>query len=180
MRIFWILIIFLCLSPYSTAQAQYLFGNDDTPVEKTAPSEPSPENGIWFVRCDRDNPDHHKTCEIFQRIIYQESGTQFLEFAVHYPNQFSDQAEAVINLPLGVWVEKSGTIQIDQQSSLPFNVRYCIASGCLAFVPLSSQVITDLKQGQNLKVSVPLLNGDFQKVDLGLKGFKRTIKEIEE
>lgn len=160
--LFLTLILFISISGFAAAQ--------DMP--QTA------DENAWRIRCDDSAlDDTSRQCEMFQRLSLMETGQRVMEFAVGYPPE-KDQARGVLVLPVGVLLNEAMTIQIDQNPSFSFKVRYCLQDGCYAFLTLSDSVVSMMKNGKLMRVGFTALDEEAVSLDLVLTGFNEGLERI--
>ena len=158
-----LLVCFLCwIALFSVAWAQG--GDSESP---------------WQVRC-QDFEEGVRHCEIFQRLVVQETGMVVADFAIGYP-QDSDVARGVIILPLGMILlqEHRPSLQIDEETPFSFGPRFCAPLGCYSYLSLNDFVINALKKGNNITLTYHDLSGRDVKIKMSLQGFTKAIGEIQ-
>lgn len=150
------------------AQASTAEGLQQQQAQSAAgqPSGPS-----WRVRCNdseemRDKPRFER-CEVFTRVSMRETGQRLLEFAMNFTDN-GNPGRGIIILPLGVLLTEEGRIQIDEDKSYQFRVRYCDSGGCYAYLSLNETLVSQLRgaesftihfktaQNQNVQMQMPL------------------------
>lgn len=129
---------------------------------------------LWSVRCDEGKEN---SCEIFQRLVVKETGQRVAEFAIGFPED-KDVARGVVVLPLGILLTGGAVMQIDDGQAFKFDVRYCSQQGCFAFLNLDKALLDRLRNGNNATVIFKTLEGKSMSVNLSLKGFTKSLKEV--
>lgn len=139
-----------------------------------------PNGEVWFQRCNEEpkgkEPRRGK-CEIFQRLIHNESGARILEFAIGYPPN-KTAARGIISLPLGILLQKDMLIKIDELPPFGFKVRYCDPNGCYAYLNLDEAVLEKLRKGTKITVIFESMKPQKVEVELSLKGFAKALKQV--
>lgn len=135
----------------------------------------------WKIRC---NSDEAKTaenkrgkCEVFQQLMVQESKQRFAEFAIGFP-EGQTEARGIMILPLGVLLEPGVEMQIDDQQSFKFKIRYCEPGGCAAFLSLNDQVLDMMRNGKVAKITLQSAQGKSLTFEMSLQGFGDVFKQV--
>ncbi len=131
----------------------------------------------WTVRCQDLEEGGKKHCEVFQRLIVQETGALVAEFAIGYPPGRKD-ARGVVLLPNGVLLQSDMTLQIDEQEPFSFSMRYCLNNGCYAYLNLNEAVVGMLRKGSEATFSFQDFRGQKIAIKMSLKGFTKALKEV--
>ena len=132
----------------------------------------------WVKRCN-ELKEGEKTahCEIFQRLIVKESGQRIAEFAIGFPKD-KQGARGVMILPLGMLLTEGVKMQVDEGQAFRFDVRYCTANGCFAFLTMGDPVLNMLKKGDTANISFKTLDGKDFSLSMSLKGFSKSLEGI--
>lgn len=141
---------------------------------RPAVSEEASNASAWTVRCQEKDSDH---CEIFQRLIVQETGVRVAEFAVGFPEGKS-AARGVMILPLGILLPDGVQMQIDDQPPFKFKVRFCAKDGCFAYLNLNETVLDFMRKGNTAVVTFKTLQGQDMDFPISLKGFTKALADI--
>lgn len=153
----------------------------------------------WMIRC-ADGP--RPVCEAFQRLTHAESGMRVMEFAISFPPPEGLQedkektgksiapdsqaimpaadrrARGVIVLPLGIMLPDGVMLTIDNQHRHKFEVRYCTAEGCYAYITLQGGVVDQLRRAMNAQISFRTLDKRDIKMPLNVKGLGAALLAI--
>ncbi len=136
---------------------------------------------FWTVRCNKNEDGTENrdpgSCEIFQRLVVQESGQRVAEFAIGFPAD-QDNARGVVILPLGILLEPGMQMIIDEGEPFTFRPRYCNANGCFAFLSLSDELLEKLKRGSQASILFLDTSGQTIRVNMSLKGITKALEEI--
>ena len=143
--------------------------------------EESKNAPAWSVRCgeqgDVSSPEKGK-CEIFQRLVVNETGQRLTEFAIGYSGENLDQMRGIVILPLGILLETGVALQIDDKEPFSFTPRYCDAGGCVAFLNMNDKILGMMRKGDTARVTMKALNGSDINVEMPLKGFSKALGQI--
>ena len=163
-----------CLMPVSASYAA------------EAPAAKTPSNGeLWSKRCqdvkDKDQKTSKQYCEIFQRLSSpSKDGKTFqrvTEFAVGYPPG-EKTVRAVIVLPLGIMVQETMSILIDEKNENHFHVQYCLPDGCYATLNLPKPLLETISKGNQLMIKGKTMTGQPLHIILSLTGFGKAVAGI--
>ncbi|HRQ61875.1 MAG TPA: invasion associated locus B family protein [Alphaproteobacteria bacterium] len=165
------------------ATSQNVVGEEaKTAAESVVKQATLPEGtDAWKIRCNTDEAQKAENkrgkCEVFQQLIVQESKQRFAEFAIGFP-EGQNEARGIMILPLGVLLEPGVEMQIDDQQSFKFKIRYCEPGGCAAFLSLNDQVLGMMKGGKIAKVTLQSAQGKSLTFEMSLKGFGDVFKQV--
>ena len=132
----------------------------------------------WTIRCQKNEAGEVLGCEAFQRLSVRDTGQRFLELAVGYP-EGGETPLAIFVLPLGLWLPPGMDFQIDDGDPLKTPIQRCIQGGCLVQLPLSAELLAEMKQGEQLAIQVYRQKDDPIAVPISLIGFTAALKEIQ-
>jgi len=137
------------------------------------------EPSAWLVRCNdtAKSETDKSSCEVFQRLVMQETGQRVVEFAVGFP-EGKEVARGVLILPLGVLLPEGGQMQIDDGQAFQFKLRYCTTDGCYAFLDVGTPLLNKMAAGENIKLIFKAMDGQGIALDLPLRGFTKTIEKL--
>ena len=151
----------------------------------------------WTVRCEGEGKA--QLCEAFQRLTHAESGMRVMEFAIGFPQAEREvqknltaiappsaalqmgrdmPGRGVIVLPLGIMLTEGVILKIDQSKRYPFEVRYCTAEGCYAYIDLPRATVDHLGRAMNATISFQTLDKRFITLPIDLKGFGSAVQAI--
>ncbi len=160
------------------AQAQKI---SDLQAEETPAVQPEvTQIGDWGVICGAEGGD----CAMTQ-LGKDPQGSPAVEFVVRKVDEENAEIEGVriaavadIITPLGVLLEFGLRLQIDdgEERGAPF--RICQQHGCLVREPLSTEVITSLKRGNNAKVTVAAEGAGPIDINISLAGFTKAFDSL--
>lgn len=137
----------------------------------------------WFVRCNKDKDGKELAapkkgaCEVFQRLIQEETKGRIIEFAIGYPAG-KDEARGILVLPLGINLLAGAQMQIDEGKSFSVQVRYCDANGCYAFLDANNELLSMMKKGSKMAISVQSMKPQNVRIEMQLKGFEQALKQV--
>lgn len=164
-------------APAASAGAPAAAGEQQAIKQTPMPDDAEP----WKIRCSTEEAKKSEQkrgkCEVFQQLIVQESKQRFAEFAIGFP-EGQKEARGIMILPLGILLEPGVEMQIDDQQSFKFKVRYCEPGGCAAFLSLNDTVLNMLRNGKMAKVSLQSAQGKTLSFEMSLKGFGELFKKV--
>ncbi|RME35726.1 MAG: invasion associated locus B family protein [Gammaproteobacteria bacterium] len=119
-------------------------------------AEARPENGKsfknWTVRCEKAKEAETETCYIFQNLVLKEGGQRVLHIAVGYLPQ-REEPVALLTLPLGISLPPGGTLQVDDNEPVRFQIERCEPNGCRAGLILKPELLEQFRKGMNAQVT---------------------------
>lgn len=155
------------------------------PAEAGSVSPPE-RFGDWVRRCTNDPPSdaappkqgQQEVCFITQQLVDQDNQRPVMKVTVGFfkPDR---RPMAVIALPLGVPLAGGVQIGVDGKGVAGVPFQFCRPDGCQAYLPLSGEVLSAFKGGQ--EAIVQLRRSQDQTIDLAvsLSGFTAGYGSIE-
>ncbi len=133
-----------------------------------------PENGKafknWTVRCEKAKEAEEETCYIFQNLVLKEGGQRVLHIAVGYlPDR--EEPVALLTLPLGISLPPGGTLQVDDNEPVRFQIERCEPNGCRAGLILRPELLQQFKKGMKAQVTFHDAGRRPISVPVSLQGF---------
>ena len=165
-----------------------------------APAHAARQGGTydsWSVRCEGEGKA--QICEAFQRLTHAKSGMRVMEFAIGFPQAEREvqknltaiappsaalqmgremPGRGVIVLPLGIMLPDGVILKIDQSKRYAFEVRYCTAEGCYAYIDLPRATIDHLGRAMNATISFTTLDKKNISLPIDLNGFGGALQAI--
>ena len=156
-----------------------------SPSTNTASADQStmPAGEAWFVRCNKDKDGKDLAapkkgdCEVFQKLIHNETKGRLVEFAVGYPPT-QTAARGIVILPLGINVQAGAQIHVDKGKPFAVQIRYCDNGGCYAFMDASDELLSQMKSGQVMTITVQSMKPQNINIEMPLKGFGDALKKV--
>ena len=150
-------------------------------AEDSAVAEAASMETTWFLRCNEEGDVEANSkrgkCEMFQRQDVKETGQRVIEFAIGYP-EGKDQARGILIMPLGIYLPAGAQMKVDENEPFKCQVRTCTAGGCVAYLTLTDPVLDIFKKGDKATVYMVQSDGKTVAIDIPLKGFTKTLKDI--
>lgn len=122
----------------------------------------------WRVECSGDG----KTldCRAVQQLVAQDSRQLLIQVSAR--NAPDTKAPTLIlQLPLGISLAEPIQIKVDSGKEERFPVQTCTNAGCLLSIPLKDPLLTLMRTGTMLKVTVYDGNKRAINIDVPLLGF---------
>jgi len=130
----------------------------------------------WTMRCEAPE-GAAKICHLFQVAKDEESGRDLVHVAVGYRG---DRAEplAIISVPLGVFLPPGVAMQVDQGKPIRAPFEICDPDACRAGFPLTPDMVSSLKGGVALNVTLENAVGQKKALQISLSGFTAGINAL--
>ena len=153
--------------------------------QETPPASPTPPQPAeaekkgpgWAVNCKSGASEEGLECRLSQTVVTQQGGQVLADVTFRVPAD-KKGPEAIVRLPLGVFLPAGATLQVDDKTAQKLNFRACDRNGCYAQAAISSEMLKDLQEGQELKVSFNNLAEKQIDVPLSLDGFPDAYRKI--
>jgi invasion protein IalB len=136
----------------------------------------------WAERCSEAAKDDKKDktkkyCEVFQRLDVKDTSTRVAEMVVGFPDG-KDTARGVVILPLGILLGNNVGMKIDDGKPVVFDVRFCVASGCVSYLNINKTLLDEMKKGKSATFSFKTAEGQDVNLLLSMDGFGKALKGI--
>lgn len=131
----------------------------------------------WTVRCETPKGGKQEQCFIFQNLVLKEGGQRVLHMAIGYIKGRPDPV-ALITMPLGISLPPGGSIVIDDDEPIRFQIERCEPAGCRAGLALKDKLLAAFKKG--IKATVTFMDATRRPINvpLSLKGFTAGLKAL--
>ncbi len=143
------------------------------PASPAAAQETEPG---WAVNCTSTVTDKGLECVLSQMIVTQE-GNVLANVTVRVPAD-KQNLEAIVRLPLGVFLPAGATLKVDDNVPLQLNFRACQRNGCYARGPVSAEMLAGLQKSKQLAVSFKNIAEKPIEVSFSLDGFAEAYAKI--
>jgi len=161
-------------------EATTKIAQQETPPASTTPSVPAEaekKGPGWAVNCKSGASEQGLECRLSQTVVTQQGGQVLADVTFRIPAD-KKNPEAIVRLPLGVFLPAGATLQVDAKTAQKLDFRACDRNGCYAQAAVSSQMLKDLQEGKELKVSFKNLTENDIDVPLSLDGFPDAYRKI--
>ncbi|MCY3878792.1 MAG: invasion associated locus B family protein [Rhodobacteraceae bacterium] len=146
-------VAYLALAPFAAAQSNQQGSASNLSAGTVVVQPEITEFEDWSRICTA-NDDGDKECTIQQRVP-NESGGDIGIFTIYkVENQSEFEAGATIVVPLGVTLTYGLELQIDDALPRRYEFRMCIADGCIARIGLPENLVTRMKRGAEVKLTM--------------------------
>ena len=132
--------------------------------------------GDWKVRCNSATGAPSK-CQMFQNVVVKESGRTIMQMIVGYINDVPSPV-GVITLPLGVYLPKGLTIQIDKGQTFKVGFENCSAKGCRVRFSIEDALLGTFKSGITASVTSYNMARKPVLIPISLKGFTAALGQL--
>ena len=164
-------LLFAAVGCLSQANAQQAGTANSKPVQQPASN--------WATNCSSTARNEPVACSIEQRIILRETGRQLARISIQIGSGEPRQAALLIHVPLGLSLRTGIKMQVDDGDATKLDIQTCDAAGCYAGSPVSSQLVSRLKQGNVLKIYFQNLQQKEISVSFSLVGFTMAYSRVE-
>jgi len=109
----------------------------------------------WTVRCEGAQEADRAPCFLFQNLLLKSQNKRLLHVAVGFMQDGAEgkQPAAFFTLPLGVSLPGGLSLKVDNGKALRMRYERCDATGCLAPLALTEDLIKALKGGRWARVA---------------------------
>jgi len=145
----------------------------EPPIKPQAPATPLGEAGKgpgWAVNCKSDARTKNLSCRMSQTVVAKQTGRTLTNVAFLVPGQ-SENAELVLQLPLGLYLPAGVNYQIDKNTPRHLGFGMCNRKGCYAREPISPELLTKLRNGKQLKIDFKDSSEKAVSIAVSLDGF---------
>lgn len=145
--------------------------------EAAPPAEPSASPG-WAARCASAGRTAPADCALEQRLVVQETGQPFLTVTVRVPAE-PRAPFLLIQTPLGLHLPSGLTLKVDAGAGSTLMFEHCDPNGCYAGRPLDDGLLTAMRTGQDLHLTLRTMDGQNLDLDIPLAGFAKAYAGIQ-
>ncbi|MGU9957242.1 MAG: invasion associated locus B family protein [Arenicellales bacterium WSBS_2016_MAG_OTU3] len=152
-----------------------------TAQEKSSDKAPDKEFKNWAMRCGEVDASKEgeklEKCYLFQNLLIKETGERLFQAAVGY-SLFHDNPLFLMTAPLGMYLPGGIRTQVDDKEPRKTIVERCNPAGCHAAMSMNDDIITELKEGRWMNISI--LDGNLQEIKfkVSLVGFTAGFKAV--
>lgn len=140
-------------------------------------AEPDSAAPEWVVTCAPSADQTRTTCQMEQILFLAETG-QPLVSAVVRPQAEDSRMAMLLSLPHGLYFPQGLTITIDGGESTNVAIQTSDQKGAYAALPLTDELVTAMKLGKTLKISMRFADGRDTEVALTLNGFTAALEKL--
>ena len=136
-----------------------------------------PKNN-WAVNCNAaQTTDAPLVCQMVQNVIVAETKQRLLTIAIRPVKDVVNHRLTVV-LPHGVDFSKGVEVSIDDKEALNVSVQTSDAQGAYANLPISDELLANLKVGVSAKFSFQSMSGKTFAVPISLIGFSSAYAKL--
>lgn len=147
------------------------------PPATAAQPQAAPQVAAWSVSCTDRTADAKLSCEMTQSVIEAQSQTQLLLLSVK-PTSAGGGTALLIRAFHGVYIPSGLTVRVDKGNPTPLAFQKSDQLGLYAALPLSSALVTDLKRGKEITITLELNKGEPLNIVALLTGFGQSYDKI--
>jgi invasion protein IalB len=144
--------------------------------EAAAPEAPPP--APWGARCASDARSSTPDCVVEQRVIVSNTGQLLAAVSVRMPPGGSTPA-MMIQTPFGLYLPAGVKVDIDGTGFGNLPLQTCDGTGCYAGQAVSPELLTALKNGVTLSITVQDAAQRDITVPVALNGFTAAYEKIQ-
>jgi invasion protein IalB len=151
----------------ATAVAALVKAQDkDAPAVQATPTAVA----AWRVECTGDGKV--LDCQAIQQLVRQDGQSRQLlaQFSARLAAD-TKQPVLLMQLPLGINVSEPFQLKVDGGSAERYPLQTCTGTGCFASVPLSDKLVSTMRTGTTLKITVQDTSKRSINIDVPLLGF---------
>ncbi len=122
----------------------------------------------WRVECTGDGKTLE--CRALQQLVRKENNQLVAQLVANYPRDAKLPA-LTIQLPLGLNLAEPIQLKIDNGPIEKEQVQTCTAAGCFVGMTISDKLLTAMRNGSNLRISMQDSSKKSLSLDVPLLGF---------
>jgi invasion protein IalB len=123
----------------------------------------------WAVNCT-DQGQPRFTCEMTQSLIDGKTRAQLMLLSIKSVAT-GDAKALLVRIAHGVYLPTGVSVKVDSGQSTPIAFQKSDQLGVYAALPLTDRIVTDMKRGKELHISVELNKGEPLELVARLTGF---------
>ena len=137
-----------------------------------------PPGSEWVSRCASEARQGALECVVEQTAVLQKTGQLVAAVSIRVPAD-THQPSLAVQIPVGLFLPAGVTLQIDEKKPLNLTLQTCDLKGCYAAMPISPELLAELKGGKKLAVSFQNLTKENISVPLQLANFEQVYQKIQ-
>ncbi|MBV8765555.1 MAG: invasion associated locus B family protein, partial [Hyphomicrobiales bacterium] len=137
-----------------------------------------PPGSEWVSRCASEARQGALECVVEQTAVLQKTGQLVAAVSIRVPAD-THQPSLAVQIPVGLFLPAGVTLQIDEKKPLNLTLQTCDLKGCYAAMPISPELLAELKAGKKLAVSFQNLTKENISVPLQLANFEQVYQKIQ-
>lgn len=143
-----------------------------------APATAETPKNNWAVNCGTgETAEAPLLCQMMQNVIVQETNQRLLTVVVR-PQKDSANHTLTLALPHGVDFIKGVDVQIDDKEAINVAVQTSNAQGAFSNLPISDELLAELKAGTSVKFTFHAVSGQTFAVPISLIGFSTSYDKL--
>ena len=135
----------------------------------------------WRLACPADK-DQKGACELAVDALDPKSGSKLAQITIARQSDKDDKRLMVVNVPLTVLIPAGLGIQFGSAAPQTFPYATCIASGCVAMIPVDDKIQTAMDAAPSMTLVVSTENGNPINIPVSVQGYgpaSKTLKNNE-
>ncbi|MBV9114279.1 MAG: invasion associated locus B family protein [Hyphomicrobiales bacterium] len=139
-------------------------------------SQPPPTE--WISRCASEARQGTLECVVEQTAVLQKTGQLVAAVSIRVPSD-THQPSLAVQIPVGLFLPAGVSLTIDEKKPINLALQTCDLKGCYAAMPISPEILGELKSGKKLAVSFQNLTKESISVPLQLTNFDQAYQKIQ-
>jgi invasion protein IalB len=168
-RTFGAILLPLLLTPQAVAQEA------PPPPSTNQTATPKP---LWNITCTSAGGYTPMHCRMSQELFLAESGKKILTVTVDSPPKAQEAATMLFTLPHGLYLPAGITIKVDDGEARKLDIQTSDANGVYVGVALQEPLLTAVKRGRKITLTVTDANRKALNIPIGLEGFTAAFARI--
>lgn len=138
--------------------------------EPVAPRQITGMTNGWVKLCQRIDNTEREGCMITVDVRAPENGA-FIASAAVQELQGETRRQLVMQVPLGMALQAGLLVRVDQERAVPAKFGTCLENGCFAGIDLGTDLLAQMRRGQNVFITVRNAQGIALDLTLPLRTF---------
>lgn len=139
--------------------------------EPVAPRQITGTTTGWVKICQKIDGTDKEGCMISQE-VRAENGAFLTSMAIQ-EIVGEQRRQLIVAVPLGMALQAGLLMRVDQERAIPAKFGTCLVNGCFAGIDLGNDLLTEMKKGQNIFVTVRNAQGIALDLTLPLASFPK-------
>ncbi|MBV9052011.1 MAG: invasion associated locus B family protein [Hyphomicrobiales bacterium] len=146
--------------------------------QASADGTSQPPASEWISRCASEARQGGLECVVEQTAVLQKTGQLVAAVSIRVPAD-THQPSLAVQIPVGLYLPAGVSLAIDDKKPLNLQLQTCDLKGCYAAMPISPELLGELKSGKKLAVSFQNLTKENITVPLQLANFEQAYQKIQ-
>jgi invasion protein IalB len=147
------------------------------PAAEVAPVAAGAAPAGWAARCTSASREAPLECAMEETAVLSKTGQLVVLVNIRVPGD-TRAPILLVQLPLGLSLTAGAKLQVDDGKVTDLPIQTCESRGCYATIPIAADLLTAIKAGKQLKLSLQSMNNEPIVIPMPLGDFAAAYDKI--